>query len=179
MGEQLFQYKKFYEDGKTVWKRVPYDGGNADAVFPNTPEDQRNGKVMFSGSAKVQELMQKQLTADVTRTLQNDLAKAGYKEIKIQKKWAPSGGTKMLVTMYWSGPITLELLELEFTIDEFNAWFVSDKTKVGPNPEKWSSSPAMSPHNPLARYLLERDKLKLVEEELPTEGGYNRKLDIE
>lgn len=181
MGEQLYQYKKFYEDGKTVWKRVPYDGGNADAVFPNTPEDQRNGKVPFAGSTKIQQLKEKQELASSAQKLRSDLDRAGYKEVKCQLRWKPEG-TCMLATLYWSGPFQLELLEMEFTFQEFTTWLYSDKSKVGPNPIAWRCTPngdgKDAPHNPIARYLLERDKLSLVEESSPG-IPYNRKLDVE
>lgn len=171
MGEQLYKYEKIYRDGKYVWERVPYNGGEADAVFPNTPEDQRNGKIPFSGSAKVDDIKKKQEEATLVASFRVILEIVGYRAITIQRKWSLREGNILLATLHYPLSATVrETLEMGFTDEAFKEWA---KLPMQPKPVwfKVKGVGDRTPLNPLTAFLQGR--------EIDPVTAYNRKLDVE
>lgn len=170
MSEQLFTYKKKLVKNQIVWERVPYEGGAADAVFPSTLQDQRNGRKARNGSALVSSILEKEKDRKLKLSLVEPLEKMGYSHVEIEKKANESGFPRVHVRLLHK--LFGERLELVFLPGEYERWCLNP---AHPSPENFTLSSytvGIISKSPLTEMLTRGDKNL-------EENCFLRKVDVE
>lgn len=170
MSETLFTYKKKLVNNQIVWERVPYEGGAADAVFPGTPAELRNGTRAHNGSVLVSSILEKEKDRKLKLSLTEQLERMGYSSIEVEKKTNESGFPRVYVRVLHKS--AGESLELVFLPGEYERWCAH---AASISPENFTLSKYNTDivsKSPLTEMLTRGDKN-------PEENCFLRKVDVE